>query len=123
MAAKSWTGWFEIPAADYDRAKNFYEKIFDMEIHTLDLGNLKMGIFPHTESVGASICAGAWYKPGPNGPVVYLNASPDLQDVQDRIEPAGGKVIQPKKQISPEYGYMCLFEDSEGNRLALHSEK
>lgn len=123
MATQSWTGWFEIAVADFERAKQFYEKIFDMEIETLDLGGFKMGIFPHTETVGAAICWGAWYQPSPHGTVVYLNANPDLLEVQNRIEAAGGKVIQPKKQISPEHGFMCLFEDSEGNRLALHSDE
>jgi len=41
----------------------------------------------------------------------------------DRIEKAGGKIIQPKTQISPEYGYMGVFLDTEGNRIALHSQK
>jgi hypothetical protein len=118
---KSWTNWIEIAAADFERAKKFYEQIFNMEIQAIDFGGFKMGIFPH-KGVGAAICCGAWYKPGPNGTVVHLNANPDLLTVQDRIEAAGGKIIQPKKQISPEYGYMCLFEDSEGNRLGLHSD-
>jgi hypothetical protein len=118
---KSWINWFEIAVSDYDRAKRFYEEIFQMEIQTLDLGGLKMGIFPPYKGIGGAICQGAWYKPSPNGTVVYLEASPDLTVVQNRIESAGGKIIQPKKQISPEYGFMALFEDTEGNRLALHS--
>jgi hypothetical protein len=120
MAAKSWTNWFEIAVADYERAKRFYELIFEMEIQTLDLGGLKMGMFPH-RGIGGAICCGAWYQPSPHGTIIYLDASPDLSIVQNRIEAAGGKIVQPKKQISPEYGYMALFEDSEGNRLALHS--
>ncbi|MBI5914339.1 MAG: VOC family protein [Bacteroidetes bacterium] len=117
---KSWTDWFEIAVADFERAKKFYEEIFDMQIQPLDLGDLKMGLFPH-QGIGAAICWGAWYKPSPHGTIVYLNANPDLSVVLGKIEAAGGKIIQPKKQISPEYGFMALFEDSEGNRLALHS--
>jgi len=65
-----------------------------------------------------------WFEiPGDAGPVVYLNANPDLNLAQDRIEKAGGKVIMPKKQISPEHGFMALFMASEGNRLALHSDQ
>lgn len=47
MQNKSWTSWFEIPVTDFDRAKKFYETIFEIEIHTLDFGTLKMGLFPH----------------------------------------------------------------------------
>ena len=120
MAQAPWVAWFEIPVDDFDRAKKFYEAIFETELETLDLGALKMGVFPHSE-VGGAICWGAWYKPSAQGTLLYLNADPDLSAVQDRIEAAGGKIILPKKQISPEHGFMCLFEDSEGNRLALHS--
>ncbi|MEX0810746.1 MAG: VOC family protein [Chitinophagales bacterium] len=118
---KSWTQWFEIPVLDFERAKNFYETVFDTEIHAMDLGELKMGVFPHKD-VGCALCQHPdFYKPGQNGPLVYMSAEPDLQVFQDRVEAAGGSVQVPKKQISPEHGYMCVFTDSEGNRLALHS--
>jgi predicted enzyme related to lactoylglutathione lyase len=106
---------------DFERARRFYEAIYEMKIEVMDFGGFKMGIFPHRD-VGVAICFGAHYKPGTEGPVVYLDANPDLQEVLGRVEDAGGQVLQPKKMISPEYGYMALFLDSEGNRLALHSK-
>jgi len=39
----------------------------------------------------------------------------------DKVQAAGGKVIVPKTEISPEYGYMGVFLDTEGNRIGLHS--
>jgi len=118
---KSWTHWFEIPAADFDRAKKFYETLFSLQLEVSDFGNFKMAVFPHEEG-GAAICwSPDWYTPGPGGPTVYLDAGPDLQEVLDRVEGAGGKIVQAKKQISPAHGYMALFIDSEGNRMALHS--
>jgi predicted enzyme related to lactoylglutathione lyase len=53
--------------------------------------------------------------------MVYLNADPDLATVLARIEPAGGKVVVPRTQISEQHGFMAVFLDSEGNRVALHS--
>jgi hypothetical protein len=44
-----------------------------------------------------------------------------VQIILDRIEKTGAKIIVPKTQISPEYGYMAVFIDTEGNRIALHS--
>ncbi len=32
----------------------------------------------------------------------------------------GGKIIEPKKQIGP-YGFRAIILDSEGNKMALHS--
>ena len=119
---RSWTHWFEIPASDYDRAKTFYETIYDMDIDSIDMGSHKMGIIPHNE-VGCAIISGEGYEPGPNGPVVYLDANPDLDDVLNQIENAGGEIIKPKKAISEEHGFMAIFLDSEGNRMAFHSMK
>jgi uncharacterized protein len=39
----------------------------------------------------------------------------------DKVEAAGGKIVVPKTEISPEHGYMAVFLDTEGNRIALHS--
>ncbi|MBT8195771.1 MAG: VOC family protein, partial [Bacteroidia bacterium] len=74
-------------------------------------------------TTGCAIVKGKDYTPGVNGPVIYLNADPDLTTVQNKIEAAGGKIIQIKKLISKEHGYMALFNDTEGNRLALWSNK
>jgi uncharacterized protein len=62
-----------------------------------------------------------FHKPAESGTLVYLNANPDVQIVVDRIEAAGGKVLVPKTEISPDYGYMAIFIDTEGNRIGLHS--
>ena len=48
--------------------------------------------------------------------------SDDVQNELDRIEAAGGTIYQPKTQISEEYGFMGVFIDTEGNRVALHSQ-
>ncbi len=121
---KKWTYWFEIPASDFDRAKAFYENIFDMEIAQIfDAGAFKMGIFPGGDEVGCAICWGGHYKPSSSGIVVYFDGNPNLQAIENRVEEAGGKIIQPKKMISPEQGYMGLFEDSEGNRFGVRSKE
>ena len=42
--------------------------------------------------------------------------------VKSGVESAGGKVVMPKTQISPEIGYMAFFIDSEGNKIGLHAQ-
>jgi uncharacterized protein len=120
---RPWTSWIEIPALDLDRAISFYASVFDISIQKVDLGVLKMGVFPHGD-VGAALCQHPEYRPSAtDGLLVYLNASPDLQPILDRVEPAGGRIVRPKTAISPEHGFMALFTDSEGNRIALHSDQ
>ena len=118
--------WFELPVSDMDRAKSFYETIFDIELQLMELGeNFKMAIFPGGQSVvgGALVWNAEYYKPSnSHGPIIHFNANPDLQIVQDRIEEAGGTVSISKRGIGPGRGFMAVFEDSEGNRVALHSD-
>lgn len=118
--------WFEIPSTDLNRATKFYETIFQVQLFPTDTPNLKMRMFPLQDMMtgvgGAVVDSGGFHKPSAtDGPLIYLNANPDVQIVLDRIENAGGKIIVPKTQISPEYGYMAVFIDTEGNRIALHS--
>lgn len=123
---KNAISWFEIPTLDIDRAQKFYENIFRIEMIPLDLAQIRMRMFPIDDPMtgigGALVYAEGFYSPSrSDGLLVYLNGNPDVQVVLDRIEPAGGKIIVPKTLISPDYGYMAVFEDSEGNRVALHS--
>jgi len=126
MQLKNAISWFEIPATDINRAQKFYESIFDFNMIPMDLQQIQMRLFPITDminGVGGAVCtSGGFHSPSENkGPLVYLNANPDVQLVLDKIEAAGGKILVPKTQISPEYGHMAVFIDSEGNRVALHS--
>lgn len=118
--------WFEIGTTDLDRATKFYEAIFQVNLIPLDLPNIKMRMFPlddmMTQVGGALVDSGGFHKPSAtDGPLVYLNGNPDLQQVLDRVEAAGGKILVPKTAISPEYGFMAVVMDTEGNRIGLHS--
>ena len=115
--------WFEIPVSDMDRAKNFYEKVFQIDINVVDFGGLLMGWFPDRgEAHGANgtLIKQESYIPSKEGALVYFG-SEDVQNEINRVEAAGGSIYQPKTQISPEHGYMAIFIDTEGNRVALHS--
>lgn len=122
---KNAISWFEIPATDLNRAQAFYETILGIKMTKLDLANIKMRLFPidDDQGIGGSICdSGGFHKPSPtDGPLLYLNANPDVQHVLDKVEKAGGKILVPKTQITEEFGYMAVINDTEGNRIAFHS--
>lgn len=118
--------WFEIPATDIDRAQQFYESIFQIKMNALDVPSMKMRMFPLDDPMkgvgGTLVDSGGFHKPSATeGTLLYLNGNPDVQIVLSRVEAAGGKIMMPKTEISPEYGYMGVFLDTEGNRIALHS--
>lgn len=118
--------WFEIPATDLGRATKFYETILGVTLNPLDLPNIKMRMFPLDDMMmgvgGAIVDSGGFHIPSAtDGPLIYLNGNPDVQNVLDKVEAAGGKIMVPKTEISPEYGYMAVIIDTEGNRIAFHS--
>jgi hypothetical protein len=117
--------WFEIPAADFDRARKFYGAIFDYEMPDFTMGPNRMGFFLMEQGVGVggAIVSGPGYTPSDTGTLVYLNGGADLSHVLGRIAGAGGSVLVPKTLISDELGCFAVFRDSEGNRVALHSMK
>ena len=118
--------WFEIPAIDLARATLFYESILNTQLIPIDLPNIRMRMFPLDDIEngigGAVVDSGGFHKPSlTDGPLIYLNANPDLQLILNKVDAAGGSIIVPKTEISPENGYMALIIDTEGNRIGLHS--
>ena len=120
--------WFEIGASDLARAQQFYETIFGVSLIPMDMENIRMRMFPiadmQTGVGGAVVDSGGFHKPSAtDGPLIYLNGEPDLQQVLDKVAVAGGSIMVPKTEISPDYGFMAVILDTEGNRIGLHSSK
>jgi hypothetical protein len=116
--------WFEIPVLNFDRAKEFYSRIYDYEMYEETIGSFRMGFFPmdrESQGVGGAIVQGEGFVPTALGTKVYLNGGKDLLTVLNRVIAAGGEIITPKTLISEEIGYYAVFEDTEGNHISLHS--
>lgn len=117
--------WFEIPVSNFDAAKSFYEAIIGAEMQVMEMGDMQSAFFPFDMEggeIGGCIIKGEGYQPSQAGPVVYLNGGDDLTGVLDRVEGAGGKVLLPKTPIG-QNGFMAYFQDTEGNKIGLHSWK
>ncbi len=124
---KNAINWFEIPTEHLDRATRFYEALYGKPFEPMNMPNIKMRLFPvegHAADTvgGALVHSGSFHKPSAtDGPLVYLNANPDLQLFLDNVEVSGGQILVGKTQISPDHGYMEVILDTEGNRIAFHS--
>ena len=114
--------WFEIPAADFERAVGFYEKVFDTKLKRDRFESSHLAIFPY-EGAGVSGCvmAADGYKPARDGSVVYLTAGKDLAVPLSRAAANGGSVAVPKTALPDGMGFFAQFIDTEGNRVGLHS--
>ena len=119
--------WFEIPAEDLDRAQKFYETIFEIQMIPMEFPGFQMRLFPISDpatGVGGALVKtspGFYFSSESHGPLIYLNANPDVDSVLLKVEKAGGKVTIPKTLISEDNGYMGVFIDTEGNRIGVHS--
>ncbi len=116
--------WVEIPVLNFDRAKKFYSKIYEYDMYEETIAGCRMGFLPmdrESRGVGGAIIQGHGYVPSSLGSRVYLNGGQNLQIVLSRVEGVGGEVLVNKTKISDEIGYYAVFEDTEGNHVALHS--
>ncbi len=117
-------GWFEVYVQDMDRAKRFYETVFQVKLERLPADDLEMWAFPMEQDATGS--AGALVrmdgvKSGGNSVLVYFVCD-DCAVEAGRVADAGGKIQREKMSIG-QYGFIVLAYDTEGNMIGLHSMK
>lgn len=115
-------GWFDIYVSNLDRAKKFYETVFNTQLVDLPIEWGKQSLFPSdNESLnisGALVEKEDMIANG-NNTIVYF-VSEDCITEEARVENAGGKIIKPKMSIG-EFGFVSIIIDTEGNTIGLHS--
>jgi predicted enzyme related to lactoylglutathione lyase len=112
--------WFDIPVADLDRAAKFYRAVLSIGIDKQAFGDVQFCVLEHRDGNGgclvlnkAEIAAG--------GVLLYLNVNGRIREAVNKVVPNGGTVVQDTHPIGP-HGFRAIVLDSEGNRIALHSE-
>jgi hypothetical protein len=114
--------WVDIPVRNLDRAIKFYSAVLGGSVHKAEIPGGAIGVLPHSDGdAGGCLVQNAADEPSTNGPLLYLNANGRLDQAVAAAEANGGKIIEPKASIAP-HGWRAVVIDSEGNRVALHSE-
>jgi predicted enzyme related to lactoylglutathione lyase len=114
--------WCDIPVLDLKRAIRFYSAVLGSQVKQEQFPRMTIGILPHKDGeVGGCLFKGSDDKPSDQGAMIYLNANGRLDEAIAAVVPHGGKVLKPKHAIGP-YGSRAIILDSEGNRIALHSD-
>lgn len=117
-------GWFDLNVANLDRAKKFYETVFNVELTDAPIEWGKQSFFPfnhESSNISGALVEKTDFVPSSNNTVIYFETEDNIAEEQ-RIEKAGGKVVQPKMSIG-EFGFISIFIDTEGNTVGLHSRK
>jgi predicted enzyme related to lactoylglutathione lyase len=113
--------WCDIPVTNLDRAIKFYSAVLGSPVKKESMPGMEFGLLPHVEdSVSGCLVVMEDRKPSVDGPMIYLNASGRLDDAIAAVTANGGKIVKPKHPIGP-YGFRAVLLDTEGNRIALHS--
>ena len=117
-------GWFDIHVSDFDRAKKFYETVFNIQLFDLPNEWAKQSFFPFDQerpNISGALVEKTAITPNGNNTVVYFETE-DCVTEEKRIEGAGGKIVRPKMSIG-DFGFVSIFIDTEGNTIGLHSRK
>ncbi len=117
--------WFEIPAKDLDRAKEFYSSVFGYEMQYLEMPDgSKMHMFagdPNNAGALGAIYSAENMNPSTEGTTIYFGVE-DCDNEVAKVKEAGGSIVFPKTSIG-EFGFIAQFLDTEGNRIGIHSHK
>jgi len=114
--------WFEIYVQDLERAKAFYESVFQLKLERLNAPDIEVWAFPMEMGkwgAGGALVKMEGVQSGGNSTIIYFSCE-DCAVEQARVIAAGGKIHREKFSIG-EYGCIALAVDTEGNMIGLHS--
>lgn len=113
--------YFEIPVTDMHRAMQFYQAVFSFDFEQEVIDHNEMALFPFSDQskgISGALAKGEIYKPTHNGVVIYFKTD-NIDKTLQSVIANGGKILYPKTS-NGDLGFVAEFEDSEGNRIALH---
>ncbi|MGY8769255.1 MAG: VOC family protein [Pirellulales bacterium] len=119
-SAKNRVVWVDIPVVDLERAATFYRKVLENNVSIESFENYQFAVLHHEDGNGGCLVPGDPEKITQHGLLVYMNVDGRIQDAVSKVESSGGKLVEPIHSIGP-HGFRALVLDSEGNRIALHS--
>ncbi len=113
--------WTDIPVTDMQRAMKFYGEVTGQPVMQMPGTGDVAVIGAPGQSEGARVSADLYVGGTPShaGPTVYLGSNGDIDGMLARVEPAGGKILQPKQNMGDMVGWIAFIEDSEGNRIGI----
>ena len=121
---KRLVSFFEIPAADFERAVKFYENVFGIKMAVYDCGDEMMAFFPPGPD---GKCEGgvSWakgFEPSLDGVLVSL-ACDSIESTLATVTANGGSVQIPRTKIEAgDRGWFATFFDCEGNKVGLYED-
>ena len=113
--------WFDIPVAELDRANAFYAAVLDCGVDAVNVEGMEFSVIEHKDGNGGCLVPKPEEISSEKGLLLYLNVNGRIRDAVAKVKQHGGQVVDDVHSIGP-HGFRSIVIDSEGNRVALHSE-
>lgn len=113
--------WFDIPVVELERAVKFYQEVLAIEVSVHDFEGFSFGVLDHADGNGGCLIPKPEEVARDTGILLYLNVHGRIQDAVVKAKALGAEILEEVHPIGP-HGFRALIRDSEGNRVALHSE-
>jgi len=108
--------YIEIPAKDVEVSARFYARIFAWKVRTRGDGERAFDDATGTVS-------GTWVREqGSSARMVTYIMVDSIQDAQQAIVEAGGRIVTPYAPIGSSGAGFAVFQDPAGNQLGLYEE-
>ena len=112
---------FDIAADDPERAKQFYEALFEWKIEKLP-GPVPYYLIATTDLTGeAGVGGGMAKRTSPDQNITNFIGVHSVDEYITKVEKLGGKVIEGKWTV-PGWGYLAVCLDTEQNLFGLWEE-
>ncbi len=112
--------WFDIPVAELDRAAAFYAAVLAVRVEKEEFDGFSFCLIEHKDGNGGCLVKSP-DEVSAVGVMLYLNVNGRIRDAVAKVRTHGGGVVEDVHSIGP-HGFRAIVLDSEGNRVALHSE-
>src|SRR5688572_16119634 len=111
--------WFDLPAADVDDAKSFYEGLFNWKFLRLSDSVLPdYWVIQAGDELIGGIRKAVPEKTAKNAPVLYFTVK-NLAGASSRVRELGGKLEGAPVNLGKKRGSFQWVRDREGNLIAL----
>jgi uncharacterized protein len=113
---------FDISADNPERAKTFYETLFNWKIELLP-GGMNYYMIETADLAGVKGIGGGMAKrePGQETGITNFIGVSSVDETVKKVEQLGGKIVVPK-QLVPGFGLMTVCLDTENNKFGLFQE-
>ena len=113
--------WVDVPVKDLNRAMAFYKAVLANNVSKVEMPGMEFAVLDHQDGNGGCLVPGGDQISSTGGVLVYFNADGRIRAAVAAVEQHGGQIVEPVHSIGP-HGFRAILLDSEGNRVALHSQ-